>query len=99
MEQPIEPKKTNQWVEHVREFSKKHGLTYACALSTPECKASYTNPNVKYVSDKQKLKDLTRKIKNVELTAEVRKSKIVNEKSKARDTELERVKTELERMK
>jgi len=76
MEQPMEqPKKTNQWVQHVKTFSLKHGLTYACALSTPECKASYTNPNVKYVSDKEKLNKLTRKIKNIELTAEVRKSK------------------------
>jgi len=81
-QQQEEPKKINQWVEHVKAFSLKHGLTYACAMSTPECKASYKNPNVKFVSDKQKLKDLTRKIKNVELTAEVRKSKIINEKSK-----------------
>ena len=31
----------NKWVEHVRQFAKENGLSYACALSTAECKASY----------------------------------------------------------
>jgi hypothetical protein len=31
----------NPWVEHIKEFAKKTGKTYGCALSDPECKSSY----------------------------------------------------------
>ena len=30
----------NAWVEHVRQYAKQHGLTYACAI--PYAKESYT---------------------------------------------------------
>jgi hypothetical protein len=29
------------WVEHIKEFAKRKGLTYGCALSDPECSAEY----------------------------------------------------------
>jgi len=29
------------WVEHIKEFAKRKGLTYGCALSDAECKAEY----------------------------------------------------------
>ena len=31
----------NAWVEHVRNFAKKNGISYGCAVSNAECKASY----------------------------------------------------------
>ena len=31
----------NKWVEHVKEFSKKHNISYACALSHPDLKKEY----------------------------------------------------------
>jgi len=31
----------NKWVEHVRSYAKKHGLSYGCAVSDPNCKKSY----------------------------------------------------------
>jgi len=31
----------NAWVEHVRKFASKNGISYGCAVSDPECKASY----------------------------------------------------------
>ena len=31
----------NPWIEHVKEYSRIHNLHYGCALSMPECKASY----------------------------------------------------------
>ena len=31
----------NFWIEHVKEYSRIHNLHYGCALSMPECKASY----------------------------------------------------------
>jgi len=32
----------NKWVEHVRKFAKDNNISYACAVSDPACKASYT---------------------------------------------------------
>ena len=32
---------TNKWIEHVKTFSKKNNISYACALSMPQCKESY----------------------------------------------------------
>jgi hypothetical protein len=41
----------NRWVEHVKEFSRKKGLSYGCAISDPECKATYkSNKAVSKVS-------------------------------------------------
>jgi hypothetical protein len=34
-------KKSSSWIDHVKSFSKKHGMNYAQALSHPDCKASY----------------------------------------------------------
>ena len=31
----------NKWVEHVKEFSRKHNIPYRSALSNPECRKSY----------------------------------------------------------
>ena len=31
----------NKWVEWVRSYANRNGLSYACALSQPECKDSY----------------------------------------------------------
>ena len=32
---------TNKWVEHIKTFAKSHNIAYGCALSNPECLASY----------------------------------------------------------
>lgn len=31
----------NAWVEHVKEFARKKGVSYGCAISDPECKSTY----------------------------------------------------------
>jgi len=31
----------NAWVDHVKEFAKRKGITYGCAMSDTECKAEY----------------------------------------------------------
>ena len=31
----------NKWVEHVRAFAKKKGISYGCAVSDEQCKSSY----------------------------------------------------------
>ena len=42
----------NAWIEHVKKFSKKNGLSYGCALSMPECKASYQSSKVQKINPK-----------------------------------------------
>lgn len=36
---------TNKWVEHIKTFAKSHNIAYGCALSNPECLASYKAKN------------------------------------------------------
>ena len=36
---------TNKWIEHIRAFAKSHNVPYGCALSNPECLASYKAKN------------------------------------------------------
>ena len=31
----------NKWIEHVKEFSKKHNIAFGCALSHPDLKKEY----------------------------------------------------------
>ena len=32
---------TNKWIEHVKDFAKQNSVSDGCAISMPECKASY----------------------------------------------------------
>jgi hypothetical protein len=83
------PKKTSAWIMHVKSFALKNGISYACALSDARCKSSYKNggvgmspPKIEMIEMTEKkgemtAKQLARKIKNIELTAQVRKNKIL----------------------
>jgi hypothetical protein len=31
----------NRWIEHVKDFANRTGKSYGCAVSDPDCKASY----------------------------------------------------------
>ena len=31
----------NAWDEHVKQYAKDNNVSYGCALSLPDCKASY----------------------------------------------------------
>jgi len=31
----------NAWIEHVKEFAKKHNMSYVKAVADPKCKAEY----------------------------------------------------------
>ena len=37
----------NPWVEHIKKYAKDHNLSYGCALSTPECKNTYSKASTK----------------------------------------------------
>jgi hypothetical protein len=47
------------WIEHIKDFAKRHSITYSCALSTPLCSQEYQQkkgkvmPQVKAYSDLQ----------------------------------------------
>ena len=49
----------NAWVQHVKEFAQRNGLTYGCALSTPECKETY-KPIANYNPQLTKLVNLVK---------------------------------------
>ncbi len=35
---------SNSWIEHVKKYAKDNNLSYACALSTSQCKNTYNKP-------------------------------------------------------
>jgi hypothetical protein len=49
----------NAWVIHVKKWSAENNKTYGCAVSDPDCRASYKKPiKEKKLTKKQKLKNL-----------------------------------------
>ena len=32
----------SKWIEHIKAFAAKNNLSYGCALSDPQCRATYT---------------------------------------------------------
>ena len=57
----------NKWVEHVKAFAAKNNLSYACALSKPECKQSYQkyDPSKTKIMSKEKRKEVDAKAKKL----------------------------------
>lgn len=56
----------NNWIAHVKAFAAKNNISYACAVSMPECKATYKKEEVvKPVKEKKTKKERkeTKKIK------------------------------------
>jgi hypothetical protein len=51
----------NAWIEHVKNFAKENGTSYACALSNPACRAAYQP--VAYTKDIQKIGRLSKQDK------------------------------------
>ena len=85
----------NAWTEHVREFAKTHNVSYMCALSMPDCKASYHNKRPQRLTKKQKKEvesmgaEEQTGIANRELHAKEaehkRRSKVLKKKQKAKE--------------
>jgi hypothetical protein len=75
----------NRWVDHVKKFAADNNLSYACALSKPECKDSY---RAKYgVSKKLTKKQNIEKMGAEDMDAPNMKL-VVKEKKKRRPKEL-----------
>jgi len=60
----------NKWIEHVKSYAKTHGISYACAVSNPKCKSSYTaaqphhkTPKLMAAMDARTLRDIKENMK------------------------------------
>lgn len=42
------------WTDHIREFAKTHNISYACAMTEPNCKASYQAKRPQKLNKKEK---------------------------------------------
>jgi len=65
-------KKSNPWVNHVRNFAKTHNISYGCAISNPDCKSSYhkigTSTKKVSIADNKKINDEEEDLKYYEKT-------------------------------
>jgi hypothetical protein len=60
---------SNPWVKHIRNFAEKHKMSYACALTSPECRSSYTKMSE---DERKKSKEELKKKKEREIEETVR---------------------------
>ena len=67
----------NPWIEHIKEFARTHNTSYGCALTMPDCKASYHAKKPQKLSKKEKKevagmeaedKNVAKKDNNVSMT-------------------------------
>ena len=49
---------SNPWIQHVKSFAQQHGISYACAVSTPACSKSYKEKNGVVEKTKPKAKPM-----------------------------------------
>jgi hypothetical protein len=42
------------WIDHIRDFAKRNGMTYGCALSDPRCRQEYKKKAVPSTEKKAK---------------------------------------------
>lgn len=48
----------NAWIEHVKQFAKKHDMTYSMALKDPKVKKGYVSPSGKKAKPKKMETDM-----------------------------------------
>lgn len=44
---------SNSWILHIKQYSKQHNLSYACALSNPDCRTTYKTKKSSVMSKKE----------------------------------------------
>ena len=61
----------NPWVTHVKAFASQNGISYACALSMPECREKYRKkpPQPNYTKQLNRIGELVRSKNKVDATA------------------------------
>jgi hypothetical protein len=60
--------KGNSWTDHVRAFATKNNLSYMCAMSDPQCSATYKGAKPKRAVKAVRSKPLTKKEKRENIT-------------------------------
>ncbi len=70
----------NKWINHVKEFAKKHNISYACALSHKDLKEGYEKVIKK--SYKEKMDEKINEIQKQELKLFIKKIKNMNDDDK-----------------
>jgi hypothetical protein len=70
----------NKWIEHVKEFSKKNNISYACALTHPDLKKEY-QPVIKR-SYKEKMDEKRNLIQKEEIKIFIKKIKNMSDDDK-----------------
>ena len=70
----------NKWIEHVKEFSKKNNISYACALTHPDLKKDY-EPVIKR-SYKDKMDEKRNLIQKEEIKIFIKKIKNMSDDDK-----------------
>jgi len=74
----------NAWIIHVKKWSAANNKSYGCAVSDPECKASYKKPiKVKPLTKKQKIKEKEYETNEMEMMEQEEKKQRNEEKKKA----------------
>jgi len=72
----------NRWTDHVKAFARKNNLSYMCAMSNPECSASYKGVKaVKAV----KAKGLTKKEKQENITMSMEDKPVIARRESLED--------------
>ena len=70
----------NAWITHVKKYAEEHNLSYGCAITTPECKASYVKAPRKARTPKQPKEKAPRKAR----TSKQPKEKTIQERLQER---------------
>ena len=57
----------NKWVEHVKAYASANGLSYACAMTNADCKASYKkyDPSKTKVMTREKRAEVNKKAREI----------------------------------
>ena len=75
----------NAWVIHVKKFASENNKSYGCAISDPECKASYVRPIKEKKKTKKQLKEEAEQEEKRKYYEE--ENKKVKQKQKQQETE------------
>ena len=74
----------NAWVIHVKKWSAANNKAYGCAVSDPDCRASYKKPvKVKPLTKKQKIKEKENESNELQMMEQEEKKQRQEEKKKA----------------
>lgn len=72
------------WTEHIKDFAKRKGMTYGCALSDPECKAEYHAKRPPKLNKKEKKEVAGMEAQDINVAQKENIQMTIEEKKKGR---------------